>query len=163
MQIRKAEPKDCSGVLAIATEVQEFHHLHREDVFTEVEPYSQEFYMSMLTEENLTLLVAVDEKNQIIAYAIFTVNDYSDIIMLRKRHIGMIDDFCVKKSYKRKGIGEALFQKLKELAEEKEVDSIELNIWHFNSEAVEFFKTMGMTEKSHEFELNLSAKITGTV
>lgn len=153
MKIRLAEEKDCEQVLKIAKEVQDYHRIFRPEIFADVQPYSNEFYQTMLKDENINLYVACDDNDKAIAYSIFTIQNYSNLVMLNIRKVVMIDDFCVLKECKKKGIGRALFKSITDFAKAKLVDAIELNIWHFNEETIEFCKAMGMTEKSHEYEL----------
>lgn len=152
MGIRLGEAKDCKAVLSIAKEVQDFHRKHRPEIFENVDPYSESFYNSMLDESD-TFLYVIEKENQILGYAIATINKYSDLIMLKKRKILMIDDFCIKQSNKRQGLGSELFSYILDKAKEHKVDSLELNVWHFNVESRCFYLAMGMKEKSHEFEM----------
>ncbi|SFS05141.1 Ribosomal protein S18 acetylase RimI [Anaeromicropila populeti] len=156
IDIRQAEEKDCDSVLRIAGEVQEYHRQYRPETFARVQPYSKEFYKLMLSEENTYVFVARDELDQVHGYSIVTVNNYTNLIMLKKRHILMVDDFCVETAYKRQGIGKKLFRFIIDFSKEQKADAIELNVWHFNKEAIAFYQKMGMKEKSHEFELFLA-------
>jgi ribosomal protein S18 acetylase RimI-like enzyme len=155
MNIRLATEKDCAQVLLIAKEVQTYHRSNRPDIFTDIEPYSKDFYFSLLNENSTFLYVACDDNDTAIAYCIISLHNYSNIVMLNRRSILMIDDLSVKDEYKRNGIGTSLFQFINEFGKEKSVNAIELSVWHFNDEANKFFQAMGMESKSHEYELIL--------
>lgn len=155
IKIRRADIDDGEAVMKLAKEIHDYHRGQRPEIFADVSPYSKQFYELMLNDENTNIFVAANEDNAIIAYMIITTINYTNITMLNKRHIIMIDDFCVSKAYKRRGVGTKMFNTAKSFAKEKQVDAIELCVWEFNDEAKEFYKAMGMNVKSRELELKI--------
>jgi ribosomal protein S18 acetylase RimI-like enzyme len=54
-----------------------------------------------------------------------------------------IDQISVKPGYQHQGFGEQLLQRVKELAIEKEIQMIALDVWAFNTKAQDFFTKRG--------------------
>lgn len=155
INIRLADISDGEEVIKLSREIHDYHREQRPEIFADVSPYSKQFYELMLNDENTNIFVAANEANAIIAYMIITTINYTNMVMLNKRRIVMIDDFCVAKAYKRQGVGTKMFNAAKSFAKEKQVDAIELCVWEFNDEAKEFYKAMGMNVKSRELELEI--------
>ena len=57
------------------------------------------------------------------------------------------------KNHRRKGIAKKLFSYLTLKAKENNIDSIELNVWSFNTEAIKFYESMGMNIKNIRMEI----------
>lgn len=57
--------------------------------------------------------------------------------------------------YKNKGIGKNLLNEAKKLAKEKGATNLELMVWAFNDNAIEFYKKMGIKNKSYALEEKL--------
>ncbi len=58
---------------------------------------------------------------------------------------------------KKKGIGKKLYNYLLDKAKKEGIDAIELNVWSFNSSAIKFYESLGMTIKNMKFESILSS------
>jgi ribosomal protein S18 acetylase RimI-like enzyme len=70
-------------------------------------------------------------------------------IFVRRRY-AVIDNVVVKKKFRRAGVGRALVEKAHEWAVAEGADSIELNVWEFNREAIEFYRTLGYETTSRK-------------
>ena len=69
------------------------------------------------------------------------------------RDVLFIDVMVVDEAYRGQGIGHQLFDSLKELAKERQVDGIELQVNARNRAAYEMYTKYGFTEKSINMEL----------
>ena len=89
------------------------------------------------------------------------------ILELMKRHVEspaqvtkdvlFISTMAVDEKYRGKGIGHLFFEKVKQLKQEKEYDTIELQVNAKNRLAYEMYRKYGFTEKSINMELKESA------
>ena len=59
-----------------------------------------------------------------------------------------LDDLCVDEKYRRQGIGEALYNKVVEVAKENDCHEITLNAWPGNEAALKFYEKMGLKTRS---------------
>ena len=66
-----------------------------------------------------------------------------------------LDDICVLKAFRKNGIGRMLFNCCKTLAGEKRCKMVELGVWAFNTEALAFYKSCGMTDRIRRMEYRL--------
>ena len=71
---------------------------------------------------------------------------------MKDRKILNIENICVDKNYQKKGIGKKLYEQLVQLAKERNIDNIELLVWGFNENAINFYKNLGMNIKNLRFE-----------
>ena len=78
--------------------------------------------------------------------------EIKNIDLLKNRYYAYIDEICIRKNFRRQGLGKILFEYIYSLVKDKAVDSLELGVWSFNKEAVEFYKAMGMTVKNLRME-----------
>lgn len=69
------------------------------------------------------------------------------------KKILLIEDLCVAQAYRRNRIGSRLFEYIHEYAKTKKIDSIELNVWNFNQNAIEFYENLGMSVKHVRYEM----------
>lgn len=56
--------------------------------------------------------------------------------VIRQRCVAFIEDFCVHKNYQRQGMGKMLYKEAIRKSKLWETDSLELNVWEVNEEAV---------------------------
>ena len=54
-----------------------------------------------------------------------------------------IDEFCVDKDFRRKGVGSEMVEFIKAVAARRGIKRIELNMWEFNESALEFYEAAG--------------------
>lgn len=69
------------------------------------------------------------------------------------KDIIFIDSMAVDEPYRKKGVGHAFFDFLKELKKEKGYDAIELQVNARNKVAYDMYRSYGFTEKSINMEL----------
>lgn len=81
--------------------------------------------------------------------------DSKSIPIFKFRSIYYIDDIVVDKDYRHKGIGKKLYNYVLDKAKKNNIDSIELNVWAFNQSAINFYKSLGMSEKNIKYEQKL--------
>ena len=146
MEIRKANFDDISRLLDLLSEVLEVHAKLRPDLFVSgTTKYSKEDLELMLKDENKVIYVAVIN-DYVTGYAMCEIRMPSSNMYPNK--IFHLDDICVDEKYRRQGIGEALYQKVVELAKQYNCHQITLNAWPGNEAALKFYEKMGMKTRS---------------
>lgn len=70
-----------------------------------------------------------------------------------KRDVLFIDAMAVDEAYRGKGIGHQMFDVVKQIAKEKQLDGIELQVNARNAKAKAMYESYGFTEKSINMEL----------
>lgn len=69
------------------------------------------------------------------------------------RNVIFIDSMAVDENYRGMGIGHLLFEKVKQIKEQKHFDGIELQVNAKNKAAYEMYSKYGFTEKFINMEL----------
>lgn len=150
IQIRTAKLEDYNAVEAIMKQVHKLHVGWRPDVYKQQET-----------------ILPLDEFKQAIQEQAFFVAEGEGkvvgILGLMYRHVEtpvhvtkdiiFIDSMAVDEPYRKKGVGHAFFDFLKELKIEKGYDAIELQVNARNKVAYDMYRSYGFTEKSINMEL----------
>ena len=140
INIRKARLKDYEWIKDLHQELSDLHIQWAPWNFEYINPsYNTEFFKEKLEDAD-TLFYIAEEKNQIIAYCIFQIKHSEDIPILKKRSWLFIKDIVVAQSHKWRWIWTLLLEKWEEIAKELNIWSIELSVWSFNQDAIEFYK-----------------------
>lgn len=152
--IRPAETKDIPRILALLSQVLELHASIRPDIFISgTTKYAAEDLEEMLIHEKRRSYVAVDEADQVVAYALCELKEPASSLNLRPRRILFVDDFCVDENARGQHVGTALFQYVRQEARALSCDAVELNVWEGNDAARAFYDRMGMRPKETRLEI----------
>ncbi|MCR5741036.1 MAG: GNAT family N-acetyltransferase [Gammaproteobacteria bacterium] len=137
--IRKAEFKDIKRLNELLSDVHEIHYQGRPDIFKDgVNKYSDEELKEIIVNPLSPIYVYTDESNQTIAY-MFLIFRKVDNEMLEPIRYLYIDDLCVDKAHRNKGIGKKLLDFTNVVAKENNIKYIRLNLWALNDGAKDFY------------------------
>jgi len=150
MIIRTATLKDIEKVLSLGEQIFEIHSKARPDLF-EKKPINYE-YLKFVIEENNKKIFIAEDNNELVGYCISSIYEVKNHPMFNDMLNINVEDFCVDKNYRKKGVGKKLFENVKNYAKENNVQFIELSVWEFNQNAMEFYKNMGMKIKLNIME-----------
>lgn len=155
--MRNAKFSDFNDVNNLMLELHNLHVKNRNDVFKATDsPMKEEYFKDLLNNKDVKLFVIENlENSEIVGYSNLKLMNTPNIDIVVKSKYIYIDDFCIKQAYKRKGIGKKLFNFILEYAKEQCVDSVQLNVWSFNEDAIEFYKFMGMKERNVRMEMRV--------
>ena len=152
MIIRTAILNDIENILSLGDQIFEIHSKARPDRFKK-KPVNYEYLKSIIEGNNKILFIAEDN-NKVIGYCILCIYEIKNHPMFNDAININIEDFCVDKNFRKKGVGKKLFENIKIYAKENNVQYIELSVWEFNQNAIEFYKKMGMEIKLNIMEYN---------
>lgn len=141
--IRFAKKSDLPEVNAVRRQVHELHARGRADIFKsefggELENHIYEFYSG----ENTEIIVG-DIDGKICGFAVLETIDKPESPYSLARRFLRVTEFGVDEAYRRQGIGTQLFDFIKQLAAERKLDTIELDMWEFNEGALKFYESVG--------------------
>ena len=146
MEIRLANVNDIPRLLDLLSEVLEVHAKLRPDLFISgTTKYSREHLELMIKDENKPMFVATIN-DYVVGYAMCQIHIPSNNMYPVK--IFHLDDLCVDEKYRHQGIGEALYQKVVEVAKVNDCYEITLNAWPGNEAALRFYEKMGLKTRS---------------
>lgn len=152
--IRKAEKSDIAQMAEIYEELHLTHCEIRSD-FYKAPP--ADFYPVALEKqfENGNNHIIVGEESGIItAYAIFFVFEKGDEICFDMKRC-FIDQFAVRSSYRRKGVGTQLMDYIRSFAQKENCTALDLGVWYENATAMDFYKSFGFEPRTVKMELKL--------
>ncbi len=141
--IRKATLWDYNPIASLHQELSDLHAQWAAWNFQEMNPsYNKELFIERFEDED-TFIFLAEEDEQIVAYVIFEIKHSEEFPILKKRSWLFIKDIIVSREYMWKWIGSLLLEKWEEIAKEMNLWSLELHVWSFNEEAIEFYKRRG--------------------
>ena len=144
MIIRKAKLTDIDRLSELLYEVHKLHARHRPDVFKKrKQKYTKKDLESVLTNE-LTPVWVAEEKKQVVGYLFGIYEEIKDHKSMTDRKTLYIDDLCVDKDFRKKGIGRQLYNYAKMVARTNGCYDITLNVWNLNPGAIAFYEKLGM-------------------
>lgn len=155
MEIRFAQAKDVTGILSLLQQVGRIHHEARPDIFrAKAQKYGASQVLAMLDSPKNPIFVAV-ENEQVIGYGFCQVKIYErDPVMADRTEI-YIDDLCVDEKCRGQGIGKRIYQEILRYAKMRRADSVTLNVWCCNENAMGFYQSLGLTPQKIGMEIHL--------
>ena len=144
MVIRKAKFTDIDRLSELLYEVHNLHAEGRPDIFQKgKQKYSKEDLESVLTNSQTPVWVA-EEKRKVVGYIFCIYEEVKDHTSLTDRKTLYIDDLCVDKEFRQKGIGKSLYNYVKMIAKSNGCYDVTLNVWNLNPGAIAFYEKLGL-------------------
>jgi len=146
IKFRKASINDYRIILILKKQIQNFHHCHKPDFYKKTDsPFSKNEFEKLLVSIDSKVYV-VESGDKIYGYAITRVISFqaNPLIVDHKRLF--IDDIIIDPEYRKKGIGKFLIEKLESVCRSEGYNYLDLNVWSFNTEAIDFYRKHGMRE-----------------
>ncbi|WP_346873812.1 GNAT family N-acetyltransferase [Clostridium sp. UBA5988] len=158
LHVREAIRSDYIEINNLVKEVHNLHVENRPDVYVNTDtPLIKEDFYELLSTSDTKVFVVEDLNNkELVAYSIVKIMAHRSIQILRPMTLAYIDDFCVKASKQKNGIGRLLFDYVVSYAKSEGALSLQLIVWEFNKDAIKFYESLGMTVRNRRMELNLS-------
>lgn len=150
IHVRNSKLEEYKSIETIMKQAQQMHIDWRPDIYKHSEtvlPF--EVYEQAVKDK--TFFVAEYEGN--VAGVLFLQYRHIENPIQVTRNIIFIDSMAVDEKYRRKGIGHAFFDFLKELRNQKGFDGIELQVNAKNETAYKIYSDYGFTNKSITMEL----------
>lgn len=146
IKFRKAGESDYNEILKLKRESHNRHHNNRPDFYKYSElPLDNKEYQKLLGNNDNDIYV-VKSGNNICGYAITKIITFRDDPLIIDHCRFFIDDLYVDLQYRKKGIGKFLMRELVSVCKSKGFRYMDLNVWAFNTEAIDFYKKNGMQE-----------------
>lgn len=149
--IRELVMEDYEAVKSLEYQVHELHLAARPDIYNDGNPCPTGYFERIMNDKDSFKYTYVIDEN-IVGILIGTKQITNSIPILKPRNIYFIDTIVVDKNFRGQGIAKKLYNYLFDKAKTEDIDFIELSVWAFNHNAINFYKSLGMTEKHIEFE-----------
>jgi len=142
--IRRATAADIDRLNDLLFQVQQLHAEGRPDIFkTGAKKYTTEELSAIIADDTTPIFVYLED-DILMGYAFCIYQETPDSPQLHARRVLYIDDLCVDEQYRRRHIGEKLYDYVIDFARENGCDSVTLNVWSVNPSAEKFYRKMGM-------------------
>ena len=156
MTIRIAEERDIPALLALLSQVLELHAAIRPDIFVSgTTKYAPGELADMLGRPEAPIWVAVDGEDRVLGYAFCQLRRQPFSNNMVPFTSLFVDDLCVDREARGRGVGKALFRHVKEQARAMGCYEVTLNVWEGNDSARAFYDAQGMRPKETQMELIL--------
>lgn len=153
--IRRAKNTDIDRLNALLYQVQQLHADGRPDIFKSgAKKYTTE-ELEKIIADDMTPIYVYEEDGMVMGYAfcIYQITQETEQVYYRK--VLYIDDLCVDEPYRRKHIGEKLYEYVLDIARDNGCHSVTLNVWSVNPSAEKFYQKMGMQPLKTTMETQL--------
>ena len=155
MNIRFAEINDLDRVNELRRQVNEIHVKGKPEVFKP--GFSDELrdhVYTVFSDPDKRILVS-EADGVICAFAVLArVAKPENPYMFERRYLD-IDEFCVDAAYRRKGVASEMIAFIRGYAKSEGFDRVELNMWEFNRDALEFYEKVGFTTYRRYMEMKV--------
>ena len=146
LKFRKGLSIDFAAILELKKQIHNFHAFSRPDFYRDSEsPIEKTEFENILKNESYNVFV-VEHKTIICGYAITKVVSFENKPLIVNHKRLFIDDICVDPKYRKMGIGKFILENLETICRSSGYSYLDLNVWNFNTTAIEFYKKNGMTE-----------------
>ena len=155
MNIRKAKVEDIKEISDILMQVSKLHSDNRPDIFKDKKMSEIIKWSEDILKDNQKIVIVAEYESKICGVAVCKIKTINEHINVKDTKIFSVDELCVDKDYRKKGIGSNLIAEAKRLAEENNCNRLELNCWKFNQDAMKFYKDIGFEEQRIFFEMKV--------
>ena len=143
--IRRAVKKDAKRLCELLETIAQLHHEGRPDIYgAGGAKYNIEDVEKKINNKDEIILVAVNDDDEVMGYTMSKIIDVKENGILLGYRKMYIDDVCVDSAFRKLGIGKKLMEATKFEAEKADCHIAELNVWAFNENAINFYKSCGM-------------------
>ena len=153
--IRNGTMQDYEQVNLLRKEVNDLHVQGQPDIFKpgfckEMQEYLKEFIDSQDKQ-----LIVCEKDGQICGYAMLEFICKPETAYRYALEYIEVGELGVSKNYQKQGIGKQLMQEVKNIAQQRKIKKIELNMWSFNDNALNFYEKLGFNTYRRHMNIKL--------
>ena len=154
MNIRRAKEADIPALNRLLEQILNVHHAGRPDIFRpHTKKYTDRELSELLSDEKTPIFVA--EEGEVLGYAFCVLQEWKDHPLFQDRRSLYIDDLCVEEACRGRGVGKKLLRFVTDYAKGLGFDSVTLNVWALNENALKFYTACGLTPQKYAMEKKL--------
>jgi len=156
MNIRIARLDDLEKITLLEKQIFNLHAESRPDWIDNSKiGFNTEYHKSIIENPDMGIIFVAEENNNIIGHCIIVICNIENHFLMRDMKNIIIEDLCIEKEYQKKGIGKKLFDEAINYGRKIKANILELGVWNFNKNAVEFYKHLGMKTRLRKMEYKL--------
>jgi ribosomal protein S18 acetylase RimI-like enzyme len=145
IHIRTAAVADIPAIVALFGQIDDLHSAGVPYAFrgSSAVPRSAQQIEAMISGPNTTMLVATGDERVLGHVGAELVTVPADRLPLVPRRFVLAHDLIVDASARERGVGSALMAALERWARGRDAESVELNVWTFNQNALRLYEQLG--------------------
>lgn len=141
--VHLAKEKDLERVNELRKEVNDLHVNGRPDIFRAgFSDEMRDFVFEMWKREDKDIFVA-ERNGAICGFACVARQSRPESPATLAREIYHVEEFGVDERFRRQGVATELIEAIRADAKKRGFEKIELNMWEFNTDALEFYEAVG--------------------
>lgn len=153
--LREACAEDAEKLIPLEKEIFLLHKEMRPELFRDmVKFFTPEYLEEVKTAPDCEFLIA-ESGGEIIAYVNSLIRHVREHPTYADHDIYHINDLCVAEKHRKNGVGRRIVEECINRAKARGCRYITLGVYTSNEGAVEFYKKMGMSPRTHQMELIL--------
>jgi ribosomal protein S18 acetylase RimI-like enzyme len=155
-RIRKAALSDYDSLLPLFEQIDLLHRESLPEIFVKPEgsPRKKDYLEDLLQQPDVGFFIA-EEKDQTIGFVRGVVRDSPPTAIFTQRRYAVVDSAVVNKDYQGMGVGRKLMETVHEWARDNGAESVELNVYEFNADAISFYEHLGYKTISRKMRKSL--------
>lgn len=162
ISIEPARMGDHHAVNLIVGEGQDEHAEALPHIFSKVDQVMPESYFCELLEDPKSEILVAKVNEEVVGFAVMELNESPPFDSLIPRRFAYMNDFGIKNTFHRNGIGKILFEACVEWSKNNDAASLDLNVWEFNKKAIAFYENFGMENASRKMTLRFNKSNSST-
>ncbi|HXZ06398.1 MAG TPA: GNAT family N-acetyltransferase [Ktedonobacteraceae bacterium] len=142
--LRTATLEDYEGLFLLYAQLDQVHTEALPEFFRSVEEpaRSRQYFAEIIANKDAALFVAEYEGTLVGAIHCF-IDDAPKIPFIVPRRFVLIDDMVVDENFRRRGVGQALLERVDQWVREKGLTEVVLGVWEFNTAARFLYEKLG--------------------
>ena len=160
MQIRRATVEDAELLCHLVGAVQQIHYEARRDFFKPytITPELIADFQNRLSDEQVYVFIG-EVDGEPVGYILAQLFERADNPYTYASRQLLVDQMSVNPEQRSKGYGEALMERVFDLAKSLGCKSVILTVWAFNERAVEFYRRQGFVARDMRMEVSLDERV----
>ncbi len=156
VEFRSASVSDYDQLLKFKRDIHSMHVEHARHFYKATPtPLTYEELSDVVAGKDGRAAYVLVESGRPIAYAFTKMLEIKSSPLIYDQKILFVEDMYVDAQARRKGHGRRLMQELRRLASEAGCGSISLEVWEWNTEAISFYKALGLQPTQVRMKLRL--------
>ena len=144
--VRPATREDADALAHVNAVVQALHHEHLPSWFKPPDAVgTADLFRQWLDDPVVRLSIAEADNGEPLGYVLARVIEAPASALTYAATIVELDQIAVVPDHRRRGVGRALVDAVKELADSVDAGRVQLTVWEFNGPAQQFFAANGFT------------------
>jgi ribosomal protein S18 acetylase RimI-like enzyme len=145
VEFRKANLGDFQTLSHFKRSIHSMHVEHAPNFYRDVsDPLSLDEFKAIIGGKDRRSAYVLLDNGELAAYAFTNVVEIQSNPVIYDQRIFFIEDMFVEQRLRRRGHGRRLMKELQQIAAQNGCGSIALEVWEWNSEAISFYKALGL-------------------